>query len=283
MALPREDEQTVKLKADLHLHTQERESFIPYDAPTLIDRAAREGFRVLAITNHDTQTYTDALAAYARTRGVLLIPGVEATIEGRHVLIYNAHVEPARLRTFRDLRQLKRRDWLVVAPHPFFPRGYCLRNRLLDEIDLFDGVEFSHFYAPQVDFNRPAVRLAERAGLPLLGTSDSHLPCQLGTTYSILEVDSPTVAAVLAAIRLGRVSVVSRPFSLPEWTRLGARLFLAAQRQTLADAWRGRPARQPVDRPVAPAGAEAFAPAAPRGPAVPGRPAAAPRRECAPV
>lgn len=41
------------LKADLHLHTWEGEAFIAYDARTLIDRAARAGYQVLALTNHD--------------------------------------------------------------------------------------------------------------------------------------------------------------------------------------------------------------------------------------
>lgn len=76
------------LKADLHPHTREGEAFIAWQARDLIDRAAREGFQVLSITNHDRLTFSQELAAYARERGILLIPGVEATLEGRHVLLY---------------------------------------------------------------------------------------------------------------------------------------------------------------------------------------------------
>jgi len=64
------------LKADLHLHTREGEGWIAYGARELFDRAARDGYHVLSITNHDTVTFSDDLATYARERGVLLISGV---------------------------------------------------------------------------------------------------------------------------------------------------------------------------------------------------------------
>lgn len=204
-------------KADLHLHTWEGERWIAYGARELIDRAARDGYQVLSITNHNTVTFSEELAAYAGERGILLVPGVEATIEGKHVLLYNLDVPVARIRTFADLRRLKGPDWLVVAAHPFFPHPTCLRDRLLREIDLFDAIEFSHFFTPRIDFNRRAVRLAREIGLPLVGTSDSHLMRQFGTTYSLIE-GGPTVASVLKAIQKGQVRVVTAPLRLPRCT-----------------------------------------------------------------
>ncbi|MBI3454744.1 MAG: PHP domain-containing protein [Candidatus Rokubacteria bacterium] len=217
----------MRLKADLHLHTQEGEAFIRYDARGLIDRAAGEGFQVLSITNHDTLTFSEDLAAYARDRGILLIPGVEATVEGKHVLLYNLKVSPHRVRTFADLRRERSSEWMVVAAHPFYPTSMCLRDRLLAEIDLFDAIEVSHFYTRGMDFNRPAIRLAHEIGLPLLGTSDSHLARQFGTTYSLIEGE-PTLAAVLSAIKRGKVSVVSHPLGLWQWTGIALELTLAS-------------------------------------------------------
>ena len=205
----------MELRADLHLHTREGERFIAYDARELVDRAAHSGFQVLSITNHNTVTFSAHLQGYAQERGILLIPGIEATIEGKHVLLYNIDVSPERIRTFADLRRLRRPEWLVVAPHPFFPGSICLRERLLEEIDLFDAIELSHFYTTRIDFNRAAVRLAREIGLPLLGTSDSHVIRQFGTTYSLIEA-SPTLASVLGAIRKGQVRVESRPLTLCE-------------------------------------------------------------------
>jgi len=217
------------LKADLHLHTREGDGFIAYDAVALIERAAREGYRVLAITNHDRLTFSPRLAGYAADRGIVLVPGVEATVEGCHVLIYNADVSPARLRTFAELRRLRTPEWLVVAPHPFFPASFSLGERLRREIDIFDAIEFSHFYTQRIDFNAPAVRLARASGLPLLGSSDAHLHRQLGTTYSMIDA-APDVDSVLAAVRQHRVGVVSRPLSLMALLATGLEL-------TAREAW----------------------------------------------
>jgi predicted metal-dependent phosphoesterase TrpH len=225
-------------KADLHLHTGEGDGFIAYDARRLIDRAAGEGFRVLSITNHNVATFSEDLEAYAQDQGILLIPGVEATIEGKHVLLYNIDIPPERIRTFRDLRRLRSPEWLVVAPHPFFPASICLRDRLLKEIDLFDAIELSHFYTKQIDFNRPAIQLAREVGVPLLGTSDSHLVRQFGTTYSLIEGDL-TVASVLAAIRKGRVQIVSRPLKFFECAGIGIALIAGDYRERARRTLRG--------------------------------------------
>jgi predicted metal-dependent phosphoesterase TrpH len=227
----------MELKADLHLHTREGERFVEHDARGLIDRAAALGFHVLSLTDHDRLTFDASLEAYARARGILLIPGVEATIEGAHVLVYNLDVPPARLRTFADLRRLRGPDWLVAAPHPFFPAPFALRHRLVREIDLFDAVELSHFYTPWIDFNRPAVRLAREIGLPLIGTSDSHLVRQLGTTYSLIDAE-PTAAAVLTAIRKGQIRVVSRPLTLRESATIAASMVIGDYRERVMSRFR---------------------------------------------
>jgi predicted metal-dependent phosphoesterase TrpH len=229
-----------RLRADLHVHTREAEPSITYGARDIIARAAREGYRILAITNHDAITYNADLAAYARDHDVLLIPGVEATVEGRHVLIYNPDVEADKLRTFADLRRYRTPEWLVAAPHPFFPASYCLRERLWQEIDLFDAIEFSHFYTSRIDFNRAAVKLAGAVGLPLLGTSDSHLDEQFGTTFSLVESDL-SVESVLAAIKHGRVGVVSRPLSLGRCVSIVGRQMLGNAREFARE--RLRPSR----------------------------------------
>jgi predicted metal-dependent phosphoesterase TrpH len=217
----------VGLRADLHIHTREAEPFIRYSAREVIARAAREGYRVLSITNHDTLTFTTDLAAFARDHGIVLIPGVEVTVEGRHVLIYNADVDVDKLKTFAELRRYRTPEWLVVAPHPFFPASYCLREKLWQEIELFDAIEFSHFYTPRVDFNRAAVKLARALRLPLIGTSDSHIDAQFGTTFSLIDAD-PTVEGVLSAIKAGHVSVVSRPLSLTRCASIVAQHTLGA-------------------------------------------------------
>ena len=72
------------LKVDLHLHTADDPlDRIRHSGAELVDRAAALGFDALAITLHDAQFDAARLRAYARERGVLLIPGVERTIGWR--------------------------------------------------------------------------------------------------------------------------------------------------------------------------------------------------------
>jgi hypothetical protein len=209
------------LKADLHIHTCEGpEGIVRWTPREVIDLAARAGYQVLSFTDHDTRTYDSALAAYAQERGIVLIPGVEATIERRHVLLYNFSHSLDGLRTLSDIRRRKGPDSLVIAPHPFFPGPTSLRHRLVENLDLFDAVEYCHFHTAWLDYNRAVRRLAQATDLPLVGTSDAHLPCQFGTTYSLIEAE-PTLEGVLSAIRAGQVRVVSRPLKASELFAVG--------------------------------------------------------------
>ena len=200
------------LKADFHIHTREDpHDFIRYTAVELLEEAARQGFQVIALTCHNKRIHTEELRRRAADLGLLLIPGVEAAIEGKHTLLLDMPYSRLRVRSFAHVRALKRDGGLVIAPHPFFPAPKCLGSKLRENLDLFDAIEFSHFYTRRVDFNRRAVEYARRMDMPLVGTSDCHRLWQLGTTYSLIEAEEKTVPAVFAAIRAGRVRVVTAP------------------------------------------------------------------------
>lgn len=111
----------------------------------------------------------------------------------------------------------------MVAAHPFFPASFSLGNRLLDEADVFDAIEFSHFYTETINFNRRATTIARELGVALVGNSDTHLARQFGTTYSLIEGE-PTVPCVLSAIRKGQVRIVSQPLALREMIRMSTEL-----------------------------------------------------------
>lgn len=217
------------LKVDLHLHTAEDPlDHVRHTAKELISRAAGQGFDVLAITNHHAVTFTPDLFTYARDRGILLIPGVEITIRRRHVLVLN----PPRGRTITDfvsLSALRRPETLVIAPHPYFPGMYCLNGALLKHRELFDAIEYCHFYTPAINFNLRAVDVSKSYGIPLIGNSDTHFLFQLGMTYSLIDAEK-TVESIFEAIRGNRIEVVSRPLSTREMGSI-ARRFLTMKLQ----------------------------------------------------
>jgi predicted metal-dependent phosphoesterase TrpH len=208
------------LRGDFHHHINADPvdgSFVPHSAGELIDRAAAVGLDVLAITCHESVPYDGDTARYAKERGVLLIRGMEATVEGHHVLLLNFPEFPPGICTMDDITAAKTPDALVIAPHPFYPSGIAGGETLVAHRAAFDAVEFSGLYtALTPQFNRRATEYARQAGLPVVGNSDTHFLWQLGQTLTC--IDAPLeAAAVIQAIRCGRVQLTTRPMS---WVRL---------------------------------------------------------------
>jgi predicted metal-dependent phosphoesterase TrpH len=213
------------LKVDLHTHTADDPAdLIPYQTDELIDRAAELGFDCLAITLHDRQLDAAAFRPYAASRGIVLIPGIERTIEGRHVLLLNYSRAAESIGSFEALARLRERErGLVIAPHPFFPAFSALRGALTRYAHLFDAVEWNGMFTRTMNFNAPAERWARRHGKPIVGNGDVHRLEQLGKTYSLVDAH-PNPAAICAAIAAGRVRVVATPHSTFTAARLMADL-----------------------------------------------------------
>lgn len=233
------------LKVELHSHTSDDpQDLIPHDTFELIDRAAALGFHAIAVTLHDAQLDLRPFAPYARERGVTLIPGIERTIAGRHVLLINFTAAGSEaVRSFDDLRRLRASEpgGLVVAPHPFFPATNCLHGLLVQHQELFDAVEYNGMFTGAMNFNGRAERFAASAGLPMVGNGDVHRLEQLGTTYSLVDA-APEPEAICAAMREGRVRVEARPHTVVEAVGILGSMFASdVRRAALSLRYRLRP------------------------------------------
>jgi predicted metal-dependent phosphoesterase TrpH len=232
------------VKIELHAHTgDDPVDRIPYSTLDLIDRAAALGYGAVAITLHERQLDIRRFQAHASERGVVLVPGVERTVEGRHVLLLNFRRGADEVETFADLARLKARErGLVIAPHPFFPASSCLGGDLERHADLFDAVERNAMYTRLVDFNHRAERWAERHGKPVVGNGDVHRLVQLGTTCTLVDA-KPDADAICESIAAGLVSIESRPLSCAEAARLVGALILGLEPAVVGDTGRTCPTR----------------------------------------
>jgi predicted metal-dependent phosphoesterase TrpH len=215
------------IRVELHAHTaDDPEDRIPYSAETLIAAAAARGYGGLAITLHDAAFDPSTHYAFARRHGVRLLPGIERTIEGAHVLLINFPAAPTlAVRRLDDLAALKAAhpQGLMVAPHPFYPIRTALGRRRLDAYaTLWDAIEVNALHVRAVDWNRAAIAWAAAHGRPMVGNGDVHRLMQLGRTWSEVDVDVPDTMsdaeaadAICAAIRAGHVRVAGAP--LPLW------------------------------------------------------------------
>lgn len=202
------------VKVDFHTHTADDPvDAIPHATTALVDRAAALGYGALAITLHERQLDITNLKSYAADRGVVLIPGVERTIEGKHVLLINFRRGADAVNTFADLARLKARErGLVIAPHAFYPASTCLRSRLERHAALFDAVEYNAMFTRSLNFNRRAEAWARAHGKPIVGNGDVHRLRQLGTTWSVVDAAADP-DAICAAVADGRVECQATPLS----------------------------------------------------------------------
>jgi predicted metal-dependent phosphoesterase TrpH len=227
------------LKVELHAHSaDDPEDRVPHTTTQLIDRAALLGYDAIAVTLHNRQLDLTPFAAHAVARGIVLIPGVERTIEGKHVLLLNFTAQGSAVSTFDALARLRQAEaGLVVAPHPFYPLSHSLGDVLDRHPSLFDAIEINAMYAPGLDFNRRTARWAAANGKPVVGGGDVHRLRQLGTTYTMIDAAAEP-AALCGAVRAGRVRVETRRLSWLEAASIFGDIVCAAAWTSL----RGHPA-----------------------------------------
>ena len=177
------------VKVDLHIHTlDDPKDVIDYSAHQLLERARELGFGVLAITLHDAVFDRPEVFADAAAMGILLIPAAEVRIQGADIILLNVNNdEISGLKNFDDVRALRTQrgaSVFAIAPHPFYVLGASIGQRLLDEIDCFDGIEVCHFHKGPLNPNRRAARVARKFNKPLIATSDAHRLHAFGRHYT---------------------------------------------------------------------------------------------------
>lgn len=207
----------MKVKAALHLHVKEDVQdgkLIDYTLKELIDRAAVLGYQVLAITGHDEVICGQDMVAYAKSKGILLLPGVERCLGRKHMLIINCSTQAEQVTDFDTLAKWRKEhpESFVLVPHPNHGMRVSLGLKDLRRYhDLFDAVEHSWFYTKRLNPNKKVERLCRELNKPFIATSDLHTINYLAGDYVILDVPELTPEAVFTAIRNGNFSNVSSP------------------------------------------------------------------------
>ncbi len=201
-------------RVDLHNHCQgdpvDRLSHTIYEH---LDAAKRAGLDAIAMTWHRKVCEDAAASAYARKLGLLLMSGMEADVEGKHLVLLGLREgELPGQPTWDEVRALRaqRPGVVVMAPHPFYPHPACLNRGLNGNEDCIDLVEWcalhTHWVPSRVNPNLRAARWAQRHGKTLVACSDAHSVAAVGRNASTVEAAELTEESILAALRAGRVS-----------------------------------------------------------------------------
>ncbi len=233
----------MEIKTNLHFHTKddreedgESTTEVHYDLFQGLDEAKKLGFNALAVTCHNFVTDDESYYKYAEKLGITLIRGIEKTVGGKHVVILNVDKSAEHIKTFSDLRgyRTSHPESFFLAPHPFFDGGYSLGKKLKTYAELFDAIEYSWFHFKFLDLNAEAYFFAKEHGLPLVATSDTHDLANLGLSYAILDVRDNSFAAIVEALKTGKIRNVSPDTAF--WNKRTWRIIL----QTMGGLLKGR-------------------------------------------
>ena len=188
---------------DLHVHsTNSSDSRLSPKAA--MTRARELGLRGLSFTDHDRLTVLES-----PFDDLVLVSGAElSTGWGDLLAIGIRELPPADLPVPDIIDIIHRQGGVAVVPHPFSGelKAICMNERVLEVIDLVDGLEVT---SPKssVD-NQKARRLAQKHGKAVVGGSDAHSVEAMGWGFTACA--KGTVEGLLEAIRRGKTEAFIR-------------------------------------------------------------------------
>ena len=187
---------------DLHVHTT-RSTDSSLRPGAAVSRARELGLRGMAITDHDRITVLET--AHPE---LALVPGAELSTDWGDLLALGISELPERdLSVPKIVECIHAQGGVAVVPHPFTGAPNAMNDRVLDIIDIIDGLEVT---SPRKSANnRRARKVAQDHRKALVGGSDAHAPEEMGRGWTVC--DLPDVEGLLEAIRTGRTRAFARP------------------------------------------------------------------------
>jgi predicted metal-dependent phosphoesterase TrpH len=186
---------------DLHTHTRffhwqkgTPTRYDPFGTRLLEAVAARRDLDGVALTNHDYYR------PYGRDEAVVSIPGIEVSTTRGHVLVVGpdppTDTEPGQPSPTAVAETAHDRGCAAILAHPY------RNSTVADTTAAMDAVEVNGKHPGRRGM---VERLADDLDLPVVGGSDAHYPFEVGRAYTAIDADELTAAAVVDAIRDGRV------------------------------------------------------------------------------
>lgn len=196
-----------ELAMDPHIHTLYSHCSIS-QPQQIIRRSVKLGFNAVAIMDHDDITGaldTVCCAEYLKNEGIiprdfLVIPGTEINSKAGHIgALFVEENFPAGLSPAETVRMIHEAGGLAIAVHPYHSTGIkeAVFDAPFDAVEVECGSVFCRYSAKSsVDLTSDP-RLKNMAKL---GASDAHYIQAIGSCYTILGTNKPTLESVKQAI-----------------------------------------------------------------------------------
>lgn len=193
------------MKLDLHVHTtHSHDGFNTLQDITR--RLKEEGLDGYAIADHDT--LTGIPEALKNSGGLVVIPAVEISARGAHILaLQPTESIPTGQTMAETVDSVHGQGATAVLAHPYgLPRTWISINSAkrakLDAVEVANSAQMPYDYIRNLNEG-----LADRLGLPQTGGSDSHIPETIGRAYTVVETPSRDAEDIVRSIRGGLTTV----------------------------------------------------------------------------
>jgi hypothetical protein len=209
--------EVLKLKLDLHVHTEYSQ-----DSNTSIEEIVRRccevGLDGYAITDHDT--INGLPEALAKKSGLIVIPGIEISSRGCHILALGINDQnkeyPNKLSMLKTVEFIHEFGGLAILAHPYgLPRSWVnskeVREAEFDAIEVANSAQIPYHLIERLNRN-----LAKDLNLPTTGGSDSHILSTIGRSYTMIDAKSRKVEDILDSVRKGQCEAYGDGLTIQE-------------------------------------------------------------------
>ncbi len=176
-----------------------------------VKAAKAKGLNGIAITDHN-RIGGHAEAKKFSKRGFLVIPGIEISSSGGHILgIGITKLIPRGLPARETVKRIKEQGGIAIAAHPFAlgrKPGLVYKAK-------FDAIETLNSRA--LFLSNPLARgFAERNKIPMTAGSDAHRCDEIGLAYTSVNC-KPKIDSIIEQIKTGGTSISGRTLPLPSF------------------------------------------------------------------
>jgi|GEM_PF-673631 len=234
-----------RFAVDFHCHTNfSKDCAMP--VLRVLRRARRLGLHGIAITDHDTEEGGLAARELNPYPDLLVIPGAEIkTDRGDLIGLYLSH--PIKSRRFETvLEEIAAQGGFTYLPHPLRTFGQSKTLDAFRQYPQMDAWEIQNGRYRTADAIQSR-QLFEQAGVRnVLAGSDSHVPWDQGTVFTLLQGAPTSAAALRQLVASGAEGVRNHRTEVG----LAAGIFAASMTSAIKRRRYGSAVRQVVEIPV---------------------------------
>jgi predicted metal-dependent phosphoesterase TrpH len=174
------------LQVEFHCHTiYSKDSLTTPEQ--LVNACHRKGIDRVIVTDHNT--IAGARATQTLDPGLVIVGEEIMTTRGELLAAFVTEEIPPGLSPQESIRRLKNQGAFISVSHPFdiYRGGHWDEQDLLAILPEVDAIEVFNSRCWSPEFNRQALKFAEKHNIPGTVGSDAHAPLELGRAILLLE------------------------------------------------------------------------------------------------